>query len=119
MPFSQNFQREPASREMRNKRRPNETVTKKEIAFDNSNRALVVTASREADAQRILEALDLAPAHALVMVFGGVKRLDDSRKPRLAELFSDAIAPTAGELGALIVDRGTESGVMTIMGRGG
>ena len=31
-------------------------------------------------------------------------------------MFSDAIAPAAAELGALIIDRGTESGVTTIMG---
>jgi hypothetical protein len=86
-------------------------VTKKEIAFDNGNRAVVVTASRDTDAQSILKALDL-----LIMVFGGANGLNDSRKARLAELFSDAIAPAAAELGALIIDRGTQSGVVTIMG---
>jgi hypothetical protein len=91
-------------------------VTKKEIAFDNGNRAVVVIASRDTDAHSILKALNLAPAHVLVMVFGGTARLDDSRKARLAELFSDAIAPTAAELGALIIDSGTQSGVMTLVG---
>lgn len=91
-------------------------MTKKEIAFDNGNRAVVVTASRDTDAQSILKALDLAPAHALIMVFGGAKGLDDSRKARLAELFSDAIAPAAAESGALVIDGGTQSGVMAMMG---
>jgi hypothetical protein len=50
------------------------------------------------------------------MVFGGAKGLDDSRKARLAELFTDAIAPAAAELGALIIDGGTQSGVMAMMG---
>jgi hypothetical protein len=50
-------------------------------------------------------------------VFGGAKGLDDSRRNRLAELFSDAIAPAAAELGALIIDGGTQSGVMAIMGK--
>jgi hypothetical protein len=91
-------------------------VTKKEIAFDNGNRAAVVTAPRGTDAQTVLKALDLAQPDALIMVFGGAKGLDDSRKARLAELFSDAIAPAAAELGALIVDGGTQSGVMAMMG---
>jgi hypothetical protein len=99
-----------------NKRRGNETVTKKEIAFDNGNRAVVVTASRDKDPQSILKALDLAQPHALIMVFGGAKGLDDSRKARLGELFIDAIAPAAAELGALVIDGGTQSGVMAMMG---
>jgi hypothetical protein len=50
------------------------------------------------------------------MVFGGAKGLDDSRKARLAELFIDAIAPAIAETGALVVDGGTQSGVMAMMG---
>ena len=91
-------------------------MTKKEIAFDNGNRAVVVTASRDTGAQSVLRALDLAQPHALIMVFGGAKGLDDSQKTRLAELFSDAVAPAAAELGALVIDGGTQSGVMAMMG---
>jgi hypothetical protein len=91
-------------------------MTRKEIVFDNGNRAVVVAASRDAEAQSILKALDLAPAHAVIMVLGGAKGLDDSRKARLAKLFSDAIAPAAAELDALIIDGGTQSGVMAMVG---
>jgi SLOG in TRPM, prokaryote len=86
------------------------------ITFDNGNHAVVVTAGRDTDAQTILKALDIGQPHALIMVFGGAKGLDDSRKVRLAELFTDAIAPIAGELGTLIIDGGTQSGVMAMMG---
>jgi SLOG in TRPM, prokaryote len=91
-------------------------MTENTITFANGNHAVVVTASRDIDAQSILKALDLAPAHALIMVFGGAKGLDDSQKARLAELFSDGIAPAAAELGALVIDGGTQSGVMAMMG---
>jgi hypothetical protein len=91
-------------------------VTKKEISFDNGNHAVVLTAPLDTDPQTILKALDLAQPNALIIVFGGAKGLDDSRKTRLAELFSDAIAPAAAELGALIIDGGTQSGVMAMMG---
>jgi hypothetical protein len=91
-------------------------VTKNTITFQNGNRAVVVTAARDANAQTILEALDFAQPHALIMVFGGAKGLDDSRKARLAELFIHAIAPVAAELGALVIDGGTQSGVMAMMG---
>ena len=91
-------------------------MTKNTITFDNGNNAVVITAPRDADAQSILKALDLAQPHAVIMVFGGAKGLDDSRKARLAELFRDAIAPAAAELGALIIDGGTQSGVMAMIG---
>ena len=91
-------------------------MTKKEISFENGNHAVVVTVACDTNPQTILKALDLAPPNALVIVLGGAKGLDDSLKTRLAELFSDAIAPAAAELGALIVDGGTQSGVMAIMG---
>ena len=86
------------------------------ITFDNGNQAVVVTAGCDTDAQTILESLEIAQPHALIMVFGGAKGLDDSRKTRLAELFVDAIAPAAAELGALVIDGGTQSGVMEMMG---
>jgi hypothetical protein len=91
-------------------------MKKDAITFDNGNHAVVVTAPRDTDAQTILEALAFAQPRGVIMVFGGAKGLDDSRKARLTELFTDAIAPAAAELGALIIDGGTQSGVMAMMG---
>ena len=91
-------------------------MRKNTITFDNGNHAVVVTAGRDTDAQTILKSLDIAQPHALIMVFGGAKGLDDSRKARLAELFTNAIAPAAAEAGALVIDGGTQSGVMAMMG---
>jgi hypothetical protein len=87
------------------------------ITFDNGNHAIVVTAGRDADAPTILKTLDIAQPNALIMVFGGAKRLDDSRKDRLVDVFTNAIAPAAAELGALVIDGGTRSGVMAMMGK--
>jgi hypothetical protein len=91
-------------------------MKKDTITFDNGNHAVVVTAGRDADAQTILKALDIPQPHALIMVFGGAKGLDDSRKAHLVKLFTDAIVPAAAELGALVIDGGTQSGVMAMMG---
>jgi SLOG in TRPM, prokaryote len=91
-------------------------VKKNAITFENGNRAVVITASRDARAQAILDALEIASPGAVILLFGGAAGLDDSRKARLAELFIDAIAPVAAELGALVIDGGTESGVMAMMG---
>jgi hypothetical protein len=91
-------------------------MKKDTITFENGNRAIVITVPPAANAQTILKALGFARPHALIMVFGGAKGLDDSRKARLSKLFTDAIAPAAAELGALIIDGGTQSGVMEMMG---
>jgi len=91
-------------------------MRKNTITFANGNRAVVITAPPDASAQSIVKALGLPQPRALIMVFGGAKGLDDSRKARLAELFVDAIAPAAAESGALIMDGGTQSGVMAMMG---
>jgi hypothetical protein len=112
-----NFQRATLSCGVRkNSIRHEKIVRKNTITFENGNRAVVITAPRDIDLQTILEALDFAQPHALIMVFGGAKGLDDSRKARVAELFNHAIAPAAAELGALIIDGGTQSGVMAMMG---
>jgi SLOG in TRPM, prokaryote len=86
------------------------------ITFDNGNHAVVVTARCDTDAQTILKSLGIAQPHALIMVFGGAKGLDDSRKACLAELFTSAVAPAAAEVGALVIDGGTQAGVMAMMG---
>jgi hypothetical protein len=91
-------------------------VRKDTISFDNGNRAVVITAPRDASAQAILEALAITSPRAVILLFGGAAGLDDSRKARLATLFVDGVTPVTVELGALIIDGGTQSGVMAMMG---
>jgi SLOG in TRPM, prokaryote len=91
-------------------------MKKNTITFDNGNHAVVVIAGRDTDAQTILKSLGIVQPRALIMVFGGAKGLDDSRNARLGELFTSAVAPAAAEAGALVIDGGTQSGVMAMMG---
>jgi hypothetical protein len=91
-------------------------VKRNEITFENGNRAVVVTAPRDASGQAILDALEITSPRAVILLFGGASGLDDSRKAHLATLIADGVAPVAAELGALIIDGGTQSGIMAIMG---
>ena len=91
-------------------------MTKNTITFQNGNRAVVVTAPRDASAQAILDALEIASPRAVILLFGGAAGLDDARNAHLATLFADGVIPVAAELGALIIDGGTQSGIMAIMG---
>jgi SLOG in TRPM, prokaryote len=87
------------------------------VTFENGNRAVVITASRDASANSILDALELASPRAVILLFGGAAGLDDSRKTHLSTLFTEGVIPVAVELGALVIDGGTQSGVMAIMGQ--
>jgi hypothetical protein len=89
---------------------------KNTITFANGNRAVVITAPRDANAQTIIDALEITSPRAVILLFGGAAGLDHSRKAHLATLFADGVTPVAAELGALIIDGGTQSGVMAIMG---
>src|SRR6059036_3083564 len=92
------------------------TMRKNTISFENGNRAVAITAAHDASAQAILDALGIVSPLAVILLFGGAAGLDDSRKAHLATLFADGVTPVAAELGALIIDGGTQSGVMAIMG---
>jgi len=91
-------------------------VRKNTITFENGNRAVIISAPRDAKAQAILDALEITSPRAVILLFGGAAGLDDSRKARLATLFANGVTPVATELDALIIDGGTQSGVMAIMG---
>jgi len=91
-------------------------MRKSTIGFANGSRAVVITAPRDARAKAILDGLEIASPRAVILLFGGAAGLDQSRKAHLATLIADGVAPAAAELGALIIDGGTQSGVMAIMG---
>ena len=117
MASSRNFQRATLSCGVRkNSIRHEKIVTKNTITFQNGNRAVVITAPRDASAKAILDSLEITSPRAVILLFGGAAGLDDSRKTHLETLFAEGIAPVAAELGALIIDGGTQSGVMAMMG---
>jgi hypothetical protein len=97
--------------------RHEQIMKKNTIRFENGKRAVVIAAPRDASAQAILDALELTSPRPVILLFGGAAGLDDSRKAHLETLFAEGIAPVAAELGALIIDGGTQSGVMAMMGQ--
>ena len=90
----------------------------KEIKFPNDNRARLVTATANTNPADIVAALGISPPKAVIVLSGGAHELADSLKPYLLPLFSQGIARTALDVQALIIDGGTLSGVMEMMGQG-
>lgn len=92
-------------------------LSRKEICFLNGNRAYLLAAPDCTPAERILKALDIKQPKALFLIVGGAAGLDESLKPRLVQLFGRGIARAAVDTGALIIDGGTQAGVMELMGQ--
>lgn len=90
---------------------------KKEILFSNGNSARLVAPPTGTPAVSVLKALDIEQPKALIMIAGGAAGLDESLKPCLAQLFSRGVTWAAAEMHAIIVDGGTQAGVMAIMGQ--
>ena len=89
----------------------------KTITFANSNQAKLVFPEEGAKADDILKALGIKQPKALIIIIGGASGLDEKLKPPLEQLFSCGIAHAATEMGAMIIDGGTQAGVMAMMGK--
>src|ERR1700675_4053097 len=95
-----------------------EAIKKATISFPNGNEAIAVSPPAAPKAAEILNALALPPYKAVILIIGGAETVDEKLKPRLIQLFSRGIARAAANAGAAIIDGGTQSGVMEMMGQG-
>ncbi|MCP4352787.1 MAG: SLATT domain-containing protein [Desulfobacterales bacterium] len=86
------------------------------IDFPNGNTAKLINTPVNAEPDDFLERLDLPPPKALIIAVTGAKGFDEATRPRLYQLFSRGIARAAANIDALIIDGGTCSGGMAMMG---
>ncbi len=89
----------------------------KEITFPNGNRATLIEATGQ-DPKEILQALKIEQPKALLMIAGGADTLGKDVAARLQQLYSRGLARAALAAEALIIDGGTQAGVMALMGQG-
>lgn len=95
----------------------NQSLQKREIHFNNGNRAWSVSPPKGTRADDILRALDISRSQALIMIAGGAANLNEALAPHLAKLCSDGITRAAAHTHAMIIDGGTQAGVMEILGQ--
>ena len=88
-----------------------------EIVFPNNNRAKLAAASPGSPITSLIESLGISPPKNLILLIGGADKLDEKLTSRLTQLFSRGIARAAADAEALIIDGGTQAGVMQIMGQ--
>jgi hypothetical protein len=96
---------------------PDGKIQPQEIVFPNNNAAKLISASPGAPMASLIESLGISPPKNLILIIGGADKLDDKLTSRLTQLFSRGIARAAADAEALIIDGGTQAGVMQIMGQ--
>lgn len=95
-----------------------DTITKETVQFSNGNTATIILPSPKDKAEIIVDALALPDYKAVIVVIGGADSIDDKIVPKLIQMFNRDIARAAAKTNAVIVDGGTKSGVMSMMGEG-
>ena len=93
-----------------------DTISTQEIAFPNGNRAHAVFLPSGADVQQLPSLFTIPSFHGLIMLAGGAGFMEGGLYPNLAQLFSQGIADFAAEHDMLIIDGGSQAGVMELMG---
>jgi hypothetical protein len=88
-----------------------------ELAAGEGASVVAVFVEDVADVSAAVEALGLAPARCALVVVGGAGEMTDEEVARATRLFDEALAPLAEGLEAVVVDGGTDVGVMRLMGR--
>lgn len=78
--------------------------------------AQVVQVRQKIDIPIALQTLGLYPRPTLVLI-GGASHVSSSDFDRIQRLFVEVLAPLAEELGAIVVDGGTNAGVMQLIGQ--
>jgi hypothetical protein len=93
-------------------------MEKQTYPFPNGNTAWVVRAPQDVGYAALLQALSLPPPQGLLLVNGGAGKMTRPLQEALFPLLRDGIALAAAQVGAVIMDGGTQAGVMELMGRG-
>ncbi len=87
-----------------------------ELTFSNGQKAKAIQVQTRTDLPNALHELGLEAAIPVLVIIGGASNLNPADYKRLEKLFNELLAPLAEELGMVVVDGGTDAGVMQLMG---
>ena len=87
------------------------------IHFPDGGCARIVETPPRAPAGPALDVLQLTEPRPVIAVAGAAAQLDKNLEPRLGQLFARGVVRVAVRHGAAIVDGGTQSGVMELVGQ--
>ncbi|MGC9502995.1 hypothetical protein [Baaleninema sp.] len=85
--------------------------------FNNGNTATGIYLESPTDFQRGLEKLQVCRSRPVLVLVGGASKMEPAAFDRLKTLFDEVLAPTIDRLDAIVIDGGTDAGVMQLMGQ--
>lgn len=94
-----------------------QALNTREIHFPNGNRAQAILPPAGTGASDLLHTLGIQQPNAVIIIAGGASEMDEQVHPDLVRLCTHAIAQVSASAAALIIDGGTQAGVMEIMGQ--
>lgn len=86
------------------------------ITFANEQTAQVIQVRQQVEIPVALQILGLQPRPTLVLI-GGAGHISPADFDRIQQLFVEVLAPFAEAVGAVVVDGGTNAGVMQLIGQ--
>jgi hypothetical protein len=87
------------------------------VSLEGARTAAAVPVDQPSDLSAALAALGLHAPRLVVALVGGAGRMRARDLDRLRPLFEQALVPGAERLGVVVVDGGTDAGVMHLIGR--
>jgi SLOG in TRPM, prokaryote len=87
------------------------------IGFEGGRTATAVRVDQPSDLPAALAALGLHAPRLVVVLIGGAGLMDVRDLDRLRPVFERGLVPVAGRLGVVVIDGGTDAGVMHLIGR--
>ncbi len=87
------------------------------IQFKNGHQAQAVTQEPGDSAAALVGALRLEMRRSVILVAGGAEALPGGARAFLTQLFGRGVARAAAEIDAVIIDGGTQAGVMEVLGQ--
>jgi hypothetical protein len=86
------------------------------ITFANDHTAAIAQFQGSASLSALLVGLGVPQARPTIVLVGGASRLAAADLQRVRSLFTEAIVPLAQKWQAVVVDGGTDAGIMQLMG---
>lgn len=80
--------------------------------------AVIAPAGADVDVDALVHTLDIPAPEAVLLIAGGAASMEKPVYTNLQRLFTEGLARAAATLDALIIDGGTHSGVMALIGQG-
>jgi SLOG in TRPM, prokaryote len=87
------------------------------VEFANGLRAMAIHVDRETDLGEALRALGITPPSPTLVLTGGADDMGETEVSQLGPLFAEVVVPVVERLDGLVLDGGTDTGVMRLIGR--